>query len=756
MAHAMPYFLLAITLLAAALGGVSDAAGADPIDAVDPFIGTGGTGHCYPGATTPHGMVQLSPDTRDTGWDACGGYQHDDDTILGFSHTHISGTGVEELGDVLLMPTVGPVQIEPGPEASPELGYRSQFSHDTEVASPGYYAVTLDDDDIRVEVTASPRVGVLRITYPKGGDANLVIDLNHGLDRRRRYGMPETLLDASLRVVDERTVVGSRISSGWADLQEVHFVMEFSEPVVGFGMYDAVLGKLVDGLRARKGSYSATKADVRGYVRFAPPPGQPVVVRVGLSSVSIEGARRNLREEVNHWDFDRVRREAVDAWRQVLNRIEIEAPAPLQTIFYTALYHLHLAPTLLSDVDGQYLGVDHRPAVAKEGYYTTLSLWDTFRAVKPLYTLLEPELTAAIANSMLDHHDRQGYLPMWTAWGNETHAMLGNHAIPILTEAILKGIEGVDSQRAWEAVRQTSRTDHHASPFSLLEEHGYFPNGLVPWSVSQTVEVAYDDACAAKLARHVGDDDQAEHLEKRSLSYRKLFDAETSVMRPRLPSGKWVNPFSPDSIEHGSAYKEGNALQYSWFVPHDVAGLAELFGGREAMADRLDWFFRTAPTRQTEVSDVTGFLGHYAHGNEVSHHAAYLFNRVGRPDRTQELVYEIRRRFYSDRPDGLAGNEDCGQLSAWYVFSALGFYPIDPCSLTYDIGVPAFERAVVRLPKGKRLVIVADGVSNGYRRVKRVTFNGRPVADWRLSHADLIAGGELRFFMADALLRADN
>lgn len=737
-------------LLLVAAGNWCCAAKKDPIDSVDPFIGTGGTGHCYPGATVPHGMVQLSPDTRDTGWNACGGYHYDDPTILGFSHTHISGTGVEELGDVLLMPMAGPVVVEPGAEAKPEAGYRSRFSHDSEVASPGYYAVTLEDNGIRVEATASPRVGVLRVTYPETAQANLVIDLNHGLDRRRRYGMPETLLDASLRVIDDRTVVGSRISSGWADVQEVHFAMEFSEPIVAFGMYDAVLGRLVEGLRARKGSYSATKADVRGYVRFDPPPGQPVLVRVGLSSVSIEGARRNLRAEVDHWDFGRVRREAADRWRRVLDPIEIDAPDRLRTIFYTALYHLHLAPNLLSDVDGQYLGVDHRPASSERGYYTTLSLWDTFRAVKPLYTILAPELTTAIAGSMLDHHDRQGYLPMWTAWGNETHAMLGNHAIPILTEAVLKGIEGVDPQRAWEAVRQTSTIDHHGSPFGLLEEHGYFPHRLVPWSVSQTVEVAYDDACAAKLARHVGDGERADFFEERSLAAWRLFDDATRVMRPRTPTGEWVTPFSPESIEHGSAYKEGNALQYSWFAPHDVPRLAEELGGPAAMADRLDWFFSSQPTTTTHVSDVTGFLGHYAHGNEVSHHAAYLFNRVGRPERTQEVVAEIRDRFYSDLPDGLAGNEDCGQLSAWYVFSALGFYPIDPCSLRYDLGVPAFDRAVIRLPNGERLTIVADGVSSGRQRVERVTLNDRPVADWRISHADLIAGGELRFHMAEA------
>lgn len=741
--------VIGLFLIVAFLPIAAEAVERDPIDLVDPFIGTGGSGHCFPGATTPHGMVQLSPDTRDTGWDACGGYHYDDGTILGFTHTHISGTGVEELGDLLLMPTVGEVSVEPGHEDAPETGYRSRFSHATEVATPGYYAVTLEDDNIRVEATASPRVGVLRITYPSRGKANLVIDLNHGLDRRRRYGMPETLLDASLRVEDDRTLVGSRISSGWADVQEVYFVIEFSEPFVAYGMYDSVLDRVVDGLRARKGSYSALRADVRGYVRFSPEEWRPVTARVGLSSVSIEGARRNLRAEVDHWDFDRVRKEAADAWRRVLDPIEVEGPRRLRTIFYTAMYHSHLAPTLLSDVDGQYLGVDHRPATSARGYYTTLSLWDTFRAVKPLYTILNPQLSRSIAETMLDHHDRQGYLPMWTAWGNETHAMIGNHAIPILTEAVLKGIEGVDPQRAWEAVRESSRVDHHGSPFSMLEAHGYFPFGQTPWSVSQTLEVAYDDACAAKLARHVGAVEDAEHLEKRSLAYRGLFDRETRAMRPRLPTGAWLTPFSPESIEHGSAYKEGNALQYTWFAPHDVGGLAELFGSQEAMADRLDWFFRASPESASAVHDVTGFLGHYAHGNEVSHHAPYLFNRLGRPERTQQLVAELRDRYYSDRPDGLVGNEDCGQLSAWYVLGALGFYPIDPCSLEYDLGVPSFDYARVQLPGGKVLVVTAEGVTQGRRRVERVTLNGRLLPDWRLDHADLMAGGELKFEMEE-------
>ncbi|TWT42903.1 GH92 family glycosyl hydrolase [Botrimarina hoheduenensis] len=720
------------------------ACGQDPVRSVDPLIGTGGSGHCFPGATTPHGMVQLSPDTRDTGWDACGGYHYDDRTILGFSHTHISGTGVEEMGDLLFAPTVGEVLVVPGAEDAPEKGYRNRFSHKSEIASPGYYAVTLEDDDIRVEATAAPHVGVLRLGYPRGAQANLVIDLNHGFDRQRRYGMPETLLDAYLRVEDDHTLSGYRISSGWADLQEVYFVIEFSEPIVGFGMYDPLLDRVVDGVRHRKGGYSATKADVRGYVRFAPSEAKPVLVRTGLSSVSVEGARRNLHTEVDHWDFDRVKREAEAAWRERLSKIEISADARARRIFYTALYHLHLAPTLLSDVDGAYLGVDNRPAVLPGGYYSTLSLWDTFRAVKPLYTILAPELSGAIVRTMLAHHDRQGYLPMWTAWGKETHAMLANHAIPVVTEAVLKGIDGVDPQAAWQAVSETSFQDHHASPFSLLERYGYFPSGVVPWSVSQTVEVAYDDACAAKLARRVGDLEAAVRLEDRSQAYRRLFDRQTQAMRPRDVKGAWITPFQAESIAHGSEYKEGSALQYSWFVPHDVQGLADLFGSRNAMADRLDRFFSEPLTVESHIDDVTGFYGQYAHGNEVSHHAAYLFNRLGRPRRTQEIVREVRDRFYTDAPDGIVGNEDCGQMSAWFVLSALGFYPIDPCSLEYELGIPAYEQVTIHLPSGKQMRIEAPGVhANHY--VMAVTLNGKPLSGGVLKHAELLKGGTLYF-----------
>jgi len=729
--------LAIVSLLSCALLNAAD----DPNTFVDPFIGTGGHAHTFPGATLPHGLVQLSPDTATTGWDSSSGYHFSDESILGFSHVHLSGTGCEDLADILFMPTTGKPMMTSGTKEKPESGYRSRFRHDREKASPGYYSVMLEDYGVKAELTCTERTGYHRYTFPKGG-GNVVIDLNHGVDLTRRYGLSDTLLEASLNFVDDKTVEGSRMSAGWAALQEVYFVAEFSRPFDRFGING------VEGTRWRKGVSGADTRKLAGWVSFDDAGKEPVMIRVGISAVSIANARENLRAEGKTWDFDAVKTAAAETWQKELGKITVEGNETDKRIFYTALYHTQIAPNNIADVNGEYIGVDHRLAKAESGsYYSTLSLWDTFRATHPLLTIIKPELNAAVINSMLDHHEKQGYLPIWTLWGKETHTMIANPAIPVIVDAWHKKTPGIDWERAWKAVYETSSRDHHDSRFSLIDELGYLPFDEVPTSVSRFLEIAYDDWCVAFMADGLGKTKERDSFLDRSKKWRNIFDKETGFMRGKNRKGEWRTPFDPVTLTHGSDYTEGNAWQYAWYPPQEMSAIAELMGGTKAFGDKLDTLFSLELGAQNEIMDVSGFIGQYAHGNEPSHHIAYLYNQTDRPWRTAEMVKRIIDTQYSDKPDGISGNEDCGQMSAWYVFSTMGFYPVNPAVGRYDFGTPRFTKTAIKVADGKTFTIEAKGLSDQAIYIAGIELNGKPYDLGYLKHEDLMAGGGLVFRM---------
>lgn len=725
---------LAIALQAGLAVWVS-AAGPDPAGHVDPFIGTGGHGHTFPGAALPFGMVQLSPDTYTSGWDWCSGYHWSDNSIMGFSHTHLSGTGCGDLGDILLMPTSGEVKLAPGSREQPEAGYRSRFSHDDEQASPGYYAVTLATPGVRAELTATPRVGVHRYTWQPGRRANVVIDLVHGIH--------DQAVDLALEIVGDRTVTGMRRSRGWAADQVVHFVAEFSRPFASFGT-------ATGDARPEAGRRSAAGRHVKGWVSFAEGDDRPVVVKVALSTTGVDGARKNLAAEAPGWDFEAVRAAARAAWNEALGRVEVGgAPAPELEVFHTALYHTLLAPTLISDVDGRFRGSDgevHQAGAAD--VYSTFSLWDTFRAAHPLYTILEPGRVSRMIQSfqLQARFSKDGTLPIWPLYANETRCMIGYHSFPVIAEAHAKGIRDWDVEGVFQQMLENTRRN------DWWADKGYMPADKEGEAVAKTLEFAYDDWALAQLAKALGK--EAEHAKflGRAAAYRNLWDKESGFMRGRLDDGSWRTPFRPTAVNKPGQphdFTEGNAWQYMWSVQHDVKGLAELCGGREAFIAKLDGLFEHPPVAaEDQVPDVSGLIGQYAHGNEPSHHVAYLYACAGAPWKTQQRVRQIRDTLYTDQPDGLCGNEDCGQMSAWYVFSALGFYPVNPVQATYVIGLPAFRKAALRLPGGKRLVVSAPGLSAERRWVAGVRVNGREHPKVYLTHDELVAGGEVEFVMA--------
>jgi len=695
---------------------------------VNPFVGTGGHGHTYPGATRPFGMVQLSPDTRLTGWDGCSGYHYSDSIVYGFSHTHLSGTGISDYGDVLLMPTVGDVTLDALNNGLPEKGYASRFQHRNETASPGYYSVRLDDDDILVELTATERAGLHRYTFPATQHANVIIDLTHR----------DKVLDSGLRITGGDTIIGWRRSQAWAKEQIVYFAIQFSYPSIASGI--AIDDKLVDGLREARGQ------NVKGYLRFDTRNSQQLLVRVGISAVDTNGALLNLAAELNHKSFDKVKAEATAAWNAELNKISVTGGSDAQlTNFYTALYHTMLAPNLFIDVDGRYRGRDMQIHKA-DGFqnYTVFSLWDTFRAAHPLYALIDQKRTRDFIKTFLVQYEQGGRLPVWELAANETDTMIGYHAVSVIADAAVKGIDGFDLNKAFAAMKQSAELRQHRGLGA------YIDNGFIAMeddreSVSKVLEYAYDDWCIAQVARMLGRTDDYQRYLARAQSYKNLFDPVSGFMRPRT-NGNWVEPFDPREVTF--AFTEANSWQYTFFAPQDVSGLMSLLGGPRAFARKLDQMF-AAESRTTgrEQADITGLIGQYAHGNEPSHHVAYLYNYAGEPWKTQSRVRRIMNEFYTPAPDGLIGNEDCGQMSAWYVFSAAGFYPVTPGSAIYAIGSPLFPEVRFRLENGKSFVVKARGVSDKNIYIQSARLNGTPYAKSYLEHGDLVKGGELVFDM---------
>jgi predicted alpha-1,2-mannosidase len=684
---------------------------------VDPFIGTGGHGHTFPGATVPFGMVQLSPDTRLTGWDGCSGYHYSDKLIYGFSHTHLSGTGIPDYGDVLFMPMIGLHSFTATGDRENTRGYANTFKHENESATPGYYSVKLDDG-LLVELTTTARVGFHRYTFPEHTDVgNVILDLTHR----------DRVLDSALRIVDQQHIEGFRRSTGWAKNQVVYFVAEFSRP-----FQSSV-------------ATNTTGANVKAAFRFDLP--DEIFLKVGISAVSIEGAQRNLKAEINHWDFDKVRADANALWNKELSKIEISGndESQLKT-FYTALYHADLTPNLFMDIDGQYLGRDFKIHKA-EGFdnYTVFSLWDTFRAAHPLYTVIDQKRTRDFINTFLAQYQQGGRLPVWELAANETDTMIGYHAVPVITDAVTKGITGFDQRLAFEAMKHSAELRRDG--LGPYVDKGYIDLEDERESVSRTLEYAYDDWCIAIMAGISNRTDDYKRYMRRAESYQNVFDRELGFVRPRTNAG-WLTPFEPREVN--SSFTEANSWQYSFFVPQDVSGLIELMGGEGKFARKLDELF-TAESKTTgrEQADITGLIGQYAHGNEPSHHIAYLYDYAGQPWKTQQRVRQIMDTFYRAEPDGLIGNEDCGQMSAWYVFSAAGFYPVTPGSGIYAIGTPLFPQMRFNLENGKTFVIKAKNVSARNFYIQSARLNGKVYRKSFLRHQDLMASGELVFEMGN-------
>jgi predicted alpha-1,2-mannosidase len=695
---------------------------------VNPFVGTGGHGHTYPGATRPFGMVQLSPDTRLTGWDGCSGYHYSDSIIYGFSHTHLSGTGISDYGDVLLMPTAGPVRLSALENGSPEHGYASRFQHRNETASPGYYSVRLDDDDILVELTATERAGLHRYTFSGSQAANIIIDLTHR----------DKVLDSGLRITGRDTIAGWRRSRAWAKEQIVYFAIQFSHPFVESGM--AVDDKLVAGQSEARGE------NVKGYFRFHTDYAPQLLVRVGISAVDLNGAWLNLAAELNHKSFEKVKAEAAAAWNAELNKITVTGSSTDQlTNFYTALYHAMLAPNLFIDVDGRYSGRDLKIHKAENFQnYTVFSLWDTFRAAHPLYALIDQKRTRDFIKTFLVQYEQGGRLPVWELAANETDTMIGYHAVSVIADAAVKGIDGFDLKKAFEAMKQSAELRQHRGLGTYID-NGFIAMEDERESVSKVLEYAYDDWCIAQVARLLGETADYQRYLARAQSYKNVFDPVSGFMRPRS-NGNWIEPFDPREVTFH--FTEANSWQYTFFAPQDVSGLMRLLGGPRAFTRKLDQMF-AAESRTTgrEQVDITGLIGQYAHGNEPSHHMAYLYNYAGEPWKTQFRVRQIMDEFYKPTPEGLIGNEDCGQMSAWYVFSAAGFYPVTPGSTIYAIGTPLFSEVRFKLENGKTFVVKANGVSEKNIYIQSAMLNGKPYLKSYVEHSDLLGGGELVFHL---------
>jgi predicted alpha-1,2-mannosidase len=713
-------FLCFLTLIIFEQGPYSLVAQENPAAYVNPFIGTGGHGHTFPGACLPFGMVQLSPDTRLEGWDGCSAYHFDDDTIFGFSHTHLSGTGVSDYGDILLMPVRGICKLW-------DYEWRSAFRHENETASPGYYSVFLEKHGIFAELTATRRCGLHRYTFQESSDAAVVLDLKHR----------DQVIESSVKWLNDTTLTGIRRSKAWAVDQQLHFAIVFSAPI------REMLISSDDGAAGKRKSAKGTKLKV--LLSFGELKDYRLQVKVGISAVSEEGAMKNLKAEIPSMDFPAVLNQAVMAWETELGRIRIENPqSEAGKIFYTALYHSFLSPNLFSDVDGRYRGMDGKVHQA-DGWeqYTVFSLWDTYRATHPLFTIVQEKRTRDFIQTFLAQYRDGGRLPVWELAANETECMIGYHSVSVIADAYLKGIRGYDSTLALEAMKHSAMLDHFG--LGAYKSRGYISSEDLAESVSRTLEYAYDDWCIAQMARSLGQENDYREFSMRAQNWKNLFDPETGFFRARY-NGGFTEPFDPAEVNNH--YTEANAWQYSNYVPHDINTWSSYLGGKERMAEFLDRLFSADPkTTGRQQADITGLIGQYAHGNEPSHHMAYLYVYAGQAWKTQELVSRIRREMYSNKPDGLSGNEDCGQMSAWYVMSALGFYPVCPGSDIYIIGSPEFGHCLLSLENGKEFRITAENADASHPYIQSATLNGEKLERAWIRHGEIMQGGELVFVM---------
>lgn len=757
--------VLALTASLSIMAAAAHAQTTSAYDSVDPFIGTGGDGHTFPGAVVPFGMVQLSPDTDilpfRQSYARAAGYRFGDPTILGFSHTHFSGSGHSDLGDILLTPVTGEPKLEPGEADKPGSGYRSRYSHDTEVAQPGYYAVTLSDAKVRAELTAGLRTGLHRYTFEKGQKAQVLIDLRTSI-----YNYPGKVLWSRLRVAEDGTITGYRETRGWAPGRKLFFAIRFDKPLVGQAFHNRETDIPYKGF-TQPGRTPSDRAQVQGRALvgvfdFGQIDG-PLTVKVALSSVSEDGAIANLASDEPGFDFDAQRGRAKAAWEKALGAVDIEAPAPMKKTLYTALYHTLLAPSVFADADGRYRGPDDQVHEGKlDGrpftFHSTFSLWDTFRAEHPLLTLVTPEsYTNDVVNSLIasQRHSPYGILPVWQFHGQETWTMIGYHAVPVIADAWMKGIRGYDGKAALDAMVKSATY----APYGGLGDYmklGYAAIDKEPEAASKTVEYAYDDWTIARMAKDMGQADVAATFEKRAGYWRNSFDAKSGFLRARKSDGTFREPFNPTAINYGSDYTEGNAWQYSWFAPQDLGGVVKILGGDKATVKKLDamFDFDNSKLDYSHAEDIAGLIGQYIHGNEPSHHVAYMYNYAGAPWRTQERLTQIVETQYKAAPDGLSGNDDLGQMSAWLMFTSLGFYPVTPASNEYAIGRPFVDRAALNLSNGKRFVVKAEGLADNKPYVGKITLNGKPLTRAFLKHEEIVAGGELVFTMSATPNRA--
>ncbi|MBO7255088.1 MAG: GH92 family glycosyl hydrolase [Paludibacteraceae bacterium] len=739
-------FCLAIVIVAC-----DKKASNDYVQFVNPFIGTGGHGHTFPGAVVPNGAIQPSPDTRIDGWDACSGYHYSDSTINGFSHTHLSGTGCCDYGDVLIMPTVGEQKITYLGKSSQQTAYASNFSHEEEEAEPGYYSVFLKTYGIKAELTASKRGALHRYTFPKSNASGMIVDLDYSLQRQKNENM-------SITVISDTEIVGSKMTVYWAFEQKIHFYAKFSKPFVSYQV-------LTDSILTEDGLYSQAKV----LVQFdKTEEGEQVFVKVGVSAVDIEGAKNNVLTEIPDWNFDKVRIDAKNEWNALLSRINIETTDEVQKrIFYTALYHTAIHPNVFSDADGRYLGMDHKIHQTTEDrpIYTIFSLWDTFRAFHPLMTILDPAKNTDFVRSLLTKYAEGGLLPMWELAGNYTATMTGYHAVPVIVDAYMKGDRDFDINLAYEACLKSADYDttNIVTPQKVKNalvlkskyyknKLGYAPCDLEHETVAKGLEYAYNDWCISLFAKDLGDEVRYERFEELGRAYRYYYDATTGFMRGLDSRGEWRTPFSPIESNHrADDYCEGVAWQWTWFVPHDVQGLVDLMGGKDNFILKLDSLFTMESRLEGELisNDISGLIGLYAHGNEPSHHITHLYNYVGQPWKTQNLVDSVLYNLYFDDVNGLSGNEDCGQMSAWYLLNAIGIYQVAPGNPIYSIGRPMFDHVTIKLTNGKQFVVNAKNVSKQNKYIQSATLNGRELKSPFVSHQDIMNGAVLEFVMGD-------
>jgi len=702
-------------------------------DFVDTFIGTGGHGHTYPGSSMPFGMVQLSPDTRINNWDACSGYHYSDNTVLGFSHTHLSGTGIGDYGDIRFMPTVGKLLLLPGDEKNPKSGYRSRFSHNSEFSYPGYYRVLLADYKIGVELSVTKRAGIQRYKFNEKKEGNVIVDLFNAISR-------ETVIESSIEVIGNNSLRGMRRTRGWARDHVVYFYTEFSKP---FKRY--IIRK--DGDVTDKNGIIKGKSLIAAFV-FDTGKDKTILVKTGISAVDLNGAENNLKTEIPNWDFERIKKKAENTWERALSRIKItDENIKNKRVFYTSLYHSFLTPNLFMDIDGRYRGIDRKIHRAKNfTNYTVFSLWDTFRALHPLFTIIERKRTVDLINSLLKRYEEGGILPIWELAGNYTNCMIGYHAVPVIVDAFIKGIRnGYDNELAFKAIKHSAMADK--SGLKLYKKYGYIPSDKDSESVSRTLEYAYDDWCISVMAKEMSKEKDLKLFNYRAQFYKNIFSKEVGFMRPR-GNGFWKAPFNPKEVD--SNFTEANSWQYSFFVPQDVSELIEIMGGEHKFEQNLDKLFsEDSKTTGRQQSDITGLVGQYAHGNEPSHHMAYLYNFIGKPYKTQKIVRKIMDEMYSDEPDGLCGNEDCGQMSAWFVFSSIGFYPVTPGSDEYIIGSPIFEKTVINLENGNKFIVKTKNPSKKNKYIESVRLNEKRYMKSYIKQGDIMNGGILEFIMSD-------